>query len=322
MSQIYTYPKSEVLGFPIDTITLHFNNRDELRLQKEEILAINMVLGDHLIWTDENICFTLVGGSLELELQNQYTSRYDGFTLCRRNDYRTDRIGYIRRRALANEIAYISIHDECNFSYTLYTTVTAKGANDRLSLSFRGGDTAENELASIMLPTFGKNLLRSLQLDFENCDVLDLYREDILDLQLNYNQRLCFGHNLNREIQSGYIIIKLDKQERSRPFSGMFDNHLSHRKIKKRICPERGISPHDICHLYLSTDLQCCVECLHIDDIRPADELDRLYDLADGEDINPCFIGGFSKRLRGRRLLLTFGKNAQATLEKLAAQDL
>ena len=126
-----------------------------------------------------------------------------------------------------------------------------------------------------------------------------------------------------RSVKSGYIRIKLDDKNLPRS-NHLFDYSFDNKKLKtkhfeQRLCGKRGRGEHDICHLYVSyyhagygTNIE---ECIGIDDIRPNEELDRIYEEDDWSV--PAYVGGHCSKLKDNSIVIAFGVNSEQTVNKI-----
>ena len=132
-------------------------------------------------------------------------------------------------------------------------------------------------------------------------------------MQINFKEQLkwnssCYG----REVRNGFIRLRFDKEISWRRVNVYKCNEKipNIKKLEGRLCG-RGVDDCDICHLYVEYNYagycKKYEECIHIDDIRPIEELPDI----DEEDIYPCFISGYAKREEDGSILIVFGKKKE-----------
>ena len=141
-------------------------------------------------------------------------------------------------------------------------------------------------------------------MDFENCEGIEIFREEIQEMQINFEKELEWGSSsFVRKLRNGFIRLKFNKNITWRksnlyPVSGR--NTLA--KIEKRLCG-KGRSEIDICHLYITYDYVGygidLEECVQIDDIRPIQEQEE-------DEWN--YISGYAEKQKDGSIMIVFGK--------------
>lgn len=324
----YIYPKKKFSKKDIEFMYLFFDNGDYFSLHGSEVIDLKLNLYDRLVWGERGICPVVESGYIKLDVKKRNKAIYDGYLLYNAKEYREDRKAYIENRCVSEGgISHVRFFDENNWHDTLNGNITAEMESEFLILKFLPQEkfgSADGENHVILLNEIGKSIIKSIDLDFENCESFYVYRNEILDMQLQFEEELVWGGgDLFRSIKSGFIKIKLDKDIDYRQVHFLSDGRVTIKKLEKRLLWDRVQSEHDICHLYIDFDYVGFgfdrTECVEIEDIRPDEELDRLEKLAEeGEYEFDDYIGGYCKKQEDGTIIITFGKNAEKLLEKVS----
>ena len=137
-----------------------------------------------------------------------------------------------------------------------------------------------------------------------------MYSEEIQDMQIKLKKELkwnssCFG----REVESGFIRLKLDKEMEWRCVHVYDCNEKipNIKKLERRLCGS-GTDDCDICNLYVHYKYAGYCreyeECIGIDDIRPWEVLEK----EEKENGFGSYISGYAKREKDGSILIVFGK--------------
>ena len=325
----YKIKKEDFKKKDIEFAYILFNNGDYLPISKIEIVDISVNLYDTLTLGDEyykSFCPVVESGFIKLKLIEKCKGFYRDAFLYNLKEYNNDRVNYIKNR-LCNEgdLKCISLFNDYNWNHTLYGNMKAVIDKDFLIIKFEPKNTkqsSDNENNIISLPEVNKSIIQSIDLDFENCEGVHIYKEEIVEMQLRFSEELCWGsENYIRQIESGYIKLKLDDEINSYRENTLFDELVKGKKgnkqIEKRLCGNKGFDLHDICHLYI--EYECSgfglnkTECIEVNDIRSNEELNEMERLEEktGHEYAPYFLGGYCEKQDDSTILITFGKTAQ-----------
>lgn len=317
----YIYPKKKFNKKDVDFMYLFFDNGDYFSLHASEVVDLKLNLYDRLVWGDRGICPVVESGYIKLDVKKRNKAIYHGYFLYNAKEYRGDRKTYIENRCVSEEgISHVRLFDENNWHDTLYGNIKAEMEGEFLVLKFLPQEkygSADGVNHVILLNEIGKTIVESIDLDFENCESFYVYKDEIQDMQLQFEEELVWGGgDLFRSIKSGFIKIKLDKSIAYRRTHFLDDDKVTIKKLEKRLLWKKMQSDHDICHLYINFDYAGFgfdrTECVEIEDVRPDEELERLERLEDRcvyavDD----FIGGYCKKQKDGAIVITFGKNAE-----------
>lgn len=325
----YVYHKKKFEKKDIDFMYLFFDNGDYVSLHGSEVVDIQLKLYDRLVWGERGVCPVAESGFIKLKVNKKNKAIYDGVFLYNAKEYRNDRKGYIEHRCVQEGgISSVRLFDENNWHDTICGSIVAETDGEFLVLKFLSQQcfgSSESDKNIIYLNNISKSLIDSINLDFENCEDFTIYKNEILDIQLQFEKELVWGGgDLFRNIKSGFIKIKFDKTiDYRRTHFLDYQKATTLKKLEKRLCWHGIQSTHDICHLYVDYNYAGFgsnrEECIEVEDIRLDEELEKMFKL---EEESGCgfadFIGGYCKKQRDGTIIITFGKNAEALLEKLS----
>ena len=146
-----------------------------------------------------------------------------------------------------------------------------------------------------------------------------MYNEEVVDMNLVSSHELCFdGNGYIRQIASGFLKIKFDRQiNQFRPtdwIDNFEDGRKGNRQIEMRLCGKKGFDLHDICYLYIEYDVDGKSDKVEIPDLRSKEEFEAIAKYEDRmcHEFAPYFLGGFAEKIDKDTILITFGKTALA----------
>ena len=325
----YRMPKKEFKKEDIDFMRVFFNNGDYFPIGGKEIEEVSVKLYDRLISENDAICRVAERGFIKMRIANRPKIIYTDAFLYDIKNYRRDRKSYISDR-LCNEggIKCIAIFNENNWHDTLFGNITAETDGEFVFIRFISKSIKEPSDGKdnvILLNDVTKSVIDKIELDFENCEGFTIYPDEILDMQLKMKSQLEWGSgDLNRCIESGYIRLKLDGKISYREvhlFEVDDGKELTVKMMKKRLCWNKKVTIHDICHLYVSYDYAGFGlrrrECLEIDDIKDPEEIEKMIEEEEETMIEQYYFeGGCCEQQAGGSILIAFGKTAKRILEK------
>lgn len=321
----YKIKKKEFKKQDIEFMRIFFDNGDYLQISKTEILDISVRLYDQLIWENKSLCPVAESGYIKLNLLKKSKGEYTNAFLYDLKDYKKDRIAYIKHR-LCEEggIKYIMVFDDLNWYNSIFGSIKAELDEDNVIIRFMPKAIKEPYLSEnniVKLNDVNKSLIESIDLDFENCEVVTIYNDEIKDINLNLCEELCWGSgDYVRQVKSGYLVLKLNPENNEWRKNSFFDKlpkgKKGNKKIESRLCGKNGFCDHDLCHLYIDYDHAgfgpSREECLEIEDIRREEDFEKILKCEDENEqcYYPCFIGGFAEKQNDGTILITFGTTA------------
>jgi hypothetical protein len=342
MGKEYKFSKKEFKKANVGSMYVFFDNGDYVQIQGEEILDLSIKLYDRLVLEHSGICFVAANGFMKLKL---ISKNDEEGVVYNPDEYKADRKKYIENRLCKDGgIRYLRIHNRYCWRDTVYGNITAKTDGEYLILSFLEKPVAESfdgKESKIFLRGVEKSAVKKIRLDFENCDDFTVYQEEIKDIRLTFKDELVCGHNLCRELQSGFIELAVDESISHREINiyNLRDNkrfklkHFEERLLDKHgdgwFCLEKDVfgkirlGGHDICSFDIYYNLgygEIRRECVEIEDIDYLEEIERLKKFrkkGDPFDKDYYFCtGGYAEKTESGTLLLTFGDAAKKIKEK------
>ncbi len=217
--------------------------------------------------------------------------------------------------------------DENNWQDTLFGNIAGEMEGKFLTLKFLSQPnfgSSDSDYNVISLNPIGKSIIKSIKFDFENCEDYSIYKDEIQDIQLEFEKELVWGAgDLFRSIKSGYIKFKFDEKKDYRRVHFLDGGKFMIKQLEQRLCGKKGQAQHDVCHLYIDYDYagfgSSRTECIEVEDIRPDEELERLEKLEEEREyVFDDYVGGYCKKQSDGTLIITFGKNAENLLKKLS----
>lgn len=328
MSMEYIYPKKKFEKKDINFLYLFFDNGDYISLHGSEVIDIKVNLYDRLVWREQGASPVAESGFLKLKVNKKNKAIYNEVFLYNAKEYRRDRKGYIEQRCIREGgIKCVRLFDENNWHNTIYGNIVGETDGEFLVLKFLSQPnfgSADSDKHIIFLNDVSKSLIQSIDLDFENCEDFTIYKNEIQDIQLQFEKELVWGSgDLFRNLKAGFIKLRFDKEVDYRRIHFLDDGKIKLKKLEKRLCWKGAQSVHDICHLYIAYDYvgfgALRTECIEVEDIRSSEELERIEKLEDEGDYSFAeYVGGYCRKQKDGTILITFGKNAEELLKKLS----
>ncbi len=297
-SKNYTLAKRD-----FSKIEIYFDNGNYVTVNDFEIVRSNIFVYGRLVWHDNEICRVAYKGEIVLNIDDSYKTEDYELCISDPDNYRKGRKRYIETRCKNGIIVKTVIYTVYNNSrFTLLGNVRIWNCDDGFCigyLTYLDGDMGGCSEHYIDLPDITKSSAGIVTLNFENCETVAVYHDEIVDIKLEYSRELyaeCSGEFF-RLVTGGYIRIAfIDRANRDGVVYSVDDISA----IEKRLCSKSGESIHDICNLYIS---------------HGGYKEERLV-------VNPVeFIPlelcncGICKRLSDGSVLIAFGKNAERTAQ-------
>lgn len=341
---LYSAAKKEIRKEEISEITITFINGEYILLKaNKELCDISIRFCDDLIKSGHYFCPIATNGYFRFNVydKQRYLNSYKNPVFDNHGKL-LGRKAYIEKQVLENKIAYITIADENNWPTKIFGNAKAKIENGFLVVFY--DDTNENNANndfSIQLPSVNKSNVKSIDFDFENCESIVVYTDEIEEINLSFSKYLCWSGNYNRSINGGYVKLKLKNDFLFSRQTVLFEFEEKYKRPSNVAVENRllGNGTHDICHLYISfndSNGEKNEECLDIEgdwqevETPQTTNKNECYGncknctVKDCEDydeytISDCdvFIGGYTKKLDNDFIVIAFGKNAKQTCDKL-----
>lgn len=325
----YKCPKVKFDKEKVKKIYVFLKNGDFFEIWETEIVDVSLHLYDRLVWGNRESAIVAESGFIRLRIEEKKRNHHACF-LYNAKELRRDRKAYIENRLIAEGgIDRVLLFDENSWHHVLFGDAFAAMEGEELVIRYRPnelyGPSSEEE-HSIMLNTVSKSVVDKIDLSFENCESFEIYRDEIVDMQLDLDKTLCWNSSgYGRRVRSGYIKLRLDREIDWRHVNLMGEGWGKRTKgirpLERRLC-YKGTDVIDICHLYVTYDYAgygiSREECIDIDDIRPPSYFDtgKNCDECELDDCEGCeeaerywdFISGYAQKQRDGTILIVFGK--------------
>ena len=322
----YTCKKQKYSKNGLSYMYVVFDNGELFTIKNPEINNLKIETYDKLVWHENGVCPVASGGYIKLKICNKKTYYATQNVVCYPEKYMSDRKAYIEERCLTDRIVKIMLFNALNCHKVIFVNAKAKKENDFLILEFlpvNNMGSFESDTHFVEFLPISKENIRKINLDFENCESITVYDNEILDIDLKFSNNIwCGTGDFCRNIIGGHITIKLDKD---------FDREYSlfeHKKAKlsdfeKRLCG-KGFDYHDICHLYINYyhigfgyNFE---ECIEIDDVRypQNEEIENNQNESDDDeeydDNYYYFVGGYCEKQKDGSIIIVFGEDSKSKL--------
>ena len=302
----YFCKKRTFVANEVEEAQVFFSNGDFFTLVKEEILEISVKFYDELRVGEKGFCAVAKSGLLKCKINGK---KDRGNQLLYENgEYGKDRKTYLENRCVKEGgIRYVRLFDENHWHMPFYCIADARMEDDFLIFEFQeqvSCSADDGEYHTVRARAITKETVEKINLDFENCDGIEIFQEEIKEMQLNFEKELEWSSSsFTRKLSNGFIRLKFNRDITWRKANvGWVSGRDTLDKIRKRLCG-KGRSEIDICHLYISYDYAgYCMgleECVEIDDIRPVQEQEE-------DEWN--YISGYAEKQKDGSILIVFGK--------------
>lgn len=299
----------------IESAQILFLNGDFIEVSGKEIVDLDVTLYDRLVHFN-NCYFPVVkSGKIKLKIVDE-KPRYDDSSVYNQKEYLKDRKIYIENRLLKEgEIFAVRFFNELNWHDTLFGNIKAIIEEDFLVLTFSENNSMgafNGERHVINLKNVNKKDFRLMHLDFENCDGIDVYQDEVKEINLEFEKELSWNADgYCRVIKNGYIRLKFDNEY---DFGRKINLYIPKGKfatfkhLEKRICG-KGEDDIDICNLYVS-NYHCGYgfekeEVISLNDLS---EYPENYCEDDEHEEYIPYISGYAQKQKDGSILITFGK--------------
>lgn len=306
----YFYPKHNFERCDVDGMYVFFRNGDYFKVERNEIVDINLKLYDNLMWNGRQTSPIVESGFIKLKIREGNKSTA---FLHNTKEYLKDRKTYVEERMRKESCSHVCIFNEYSWHNCLFGDAHAELAEDCLIINYKPNalyGPCESENHVISLNNISTKAIEKICLDFENCDYFEIFNNEIVDMQLTFENELVWNsHGYARKIKSGFIRIKFEPEITWRKI-GVWccDSHNPKKQIKgliKRLCYKDGECETDICNLYVDYDYMgygvTREERIDVDDIRPS----QYFEANEDED---SYVSGYAMKQSDGTVLIRFGK--------------
>lgn len=311
MENIYCAHKGFMKKKDVRFMYLFFDNGNYVTLDKSEFIDFDFVFYDKLVNNNNQYVPMVKNGFIKLKISKFKSSRHNSVFINAYDDYNKHRKSYLENR-LVNEsgIKYIKFFDENNWSRSIVGHFYGEKDGEFLVLKiFDDFPSLEykKEEFNVVINPLKKKIIESIKIDFENCESFDIYKDEILEINLNMDKKLeLTSEDYGRVIEGGYIKIKLKESYFERDI--FFFDEIKKYKIKsiiKRLCGD-GITNTDICRLYIRYEYAgfgiCKTEPIETKNLF---EVDENYE---DDDFEYLYLSGYCELLDDQSIVIHFGK--------------
>lgn len=319
MNYEYTFKKKKYDLSKVEKAQIIFSNGDFITLSKKEILSIEVALYDKLVAFGNCYFPVAKSGFIKMNISNKKV-KYDNSLVYDEKKYSKNRKSYIEKVCLEESVFAIRLFDELNWHDTIIGNIVVKKEEGFLIFSFLecpslGSSDSENHF--INLKNINKKNIRVMRLDFENCDGIDVYQDEIKQINLNFEKELSWNSNgYVRVIKSGYIRLKLNKDYNDARRTNIYVTNYKPtiKQLEKRICGN-GEDDVDICNLYISNRFSGYGLDEEVITLNDLSEYPDNYGEDDCEDWIP-YVTGYAKKERDGSILIVIGEKREKVDKK------
>lgn len=304
----YSFIKNFYNPKDVEFVHVFFDNGDYIALNKSEIIDFQFEFYDKMVWFNDAIVPVVKKGFIKLKIAKYKSSRYDSEYMNTIDEYNKNRKKYIEELC-CNDSGIINIRffntDNWHKSVSGQFIGTIDGEYLILSaVDIWPSVPFENEKFSINLHSLNKNTINKINLDFENCESFDIFKNEILELEINLDEQL-YEHSgdYTRQMINGMIKVKFDSTITWRHISFLLDEKpVKVKDLKNRLLFNKKQSSHDICRLYIHYDYAgFCMQ--RIESI----EVDGKW-VGEDEDCEGEYVSGYCEQLEKGIIAIHFKK--------------
>jgi len=309
MKHFYHCPKKLFSKDEIEKTYLFFKNGDYLEIRKNELIDVQISLYDELIQTPKGFSPRGAAGTVRLRIRGG-KPRHEAYALCDPEEYRKDRKAYIETRAVKDGgISHVIFFDANYWNDTVYGDLYAEMDGNDLCLRFHPGAKvpADSPLHTVALGSPDRKKILQLCLDFENCDEITFYGEEILDLSLRLDDELCRDSGAyTRQVVGGSIKLRPLKEYASCRHARIIGQKNPKTKDLIKRIGGKNWEELDVCRLFITYDYpgygMFTKETIEVSDLRCRKGAPPRKTFEEEE----WYISGYAKAEKGGTVLLSF----------------
>lgn len=323
MKNIYYHSKDSFFEKrQISFLQILFDNGDYFPISNREVVDFVFTYYDRLITYGDGYIAHARNGQITLKIQKHYSHTYDDYFLSNTDEYKKERIKTIEERLLEGGIQYLRFFNEDNWSQMIVGSFKAEIEDDYLVIRVSPllpDEPYESDNFYIKLQPTRKEDISSILLDFENCEFFNIYQDEIVSIDLEFDEQLDgFEIPFCRVIKGGSMILDIKETKSYRKVELFFENEdkkIYPYDLRNRLTGRKGRDLINLCHLYVTFNY-CGFsvgreEKLEIVDTRP-DEILNMIEKAEEKDDSyyspfQYFVGGLAERLDDKKVKITFG---------------
>ena len=328
MNYTYTCEKFVPKKNDVKEAAVYFRNGDFFGVSGSEIVDFKLEYYDKLVRAERGFIPYVKSGFIKMNLGEKKKKDCD-FLVYDADAFKRKRKEYVEKRCCDDAPYYFAFYDENNWyrSFLADTIVSVDG--EYITFTFIENATmgaSDSDRHTVNVCELRKNTIMKINLDFENCDCINVYEDEIEEICLNFKEELAYESEYLREVSSGYLRLKFDPDFIELHANENIYNYgkkPSIKKLEERIVG-KGESEIDICHLYVTYARGGCSfyseECITIPELAKeiSDEEDGTLkknedsDFSDDDEeyeYDDCepFVSGYAKRDKDGSILIVFG---------------
>ena len=330
----YYIPKKNIHKEDVERVVVFFKNADYFTVDREELYNVFFHFYDELTWEGKSVCPICEIGYVKIKFKAEQTlKRRPEVFLNDEKIYRKNRKEYLENRIINEQgIEKILIFNKADWCEIIKGDVFAvKEQDGTIYIKFRKNDKygpSSESTSSINLANVIKRNVEKIKFVFANCDYFEVYKEEIVEMQLEFFPLLeRNGCGYGRVLKYGHIKLRFSKEVKDRSCdvytASKRNKKISH--LVKRLCSRKS-SPVDIASILVTYDSPDCniprTEEISVRDVSGLscimDEEDIIanypdyYDVDSFEeswdDVSVC-KSGYAKREKDGTVLIKLGRN-------------
>lgn len=302
----YCCPKKAFRANDVSMAQVFFANGDFFTLSKKEIVELDVQFYDILCAGERGFCPVASGGHIKCKIRDGKKWKGEMLLYCNASYGENLETYLVRRCVEEGQIRYVRLFDQWNWSFSFYCNADAASQGEYLILQFQereGYGTTGAKMHTVNARDLAKGTVEKIYLDFENCDGMELFSEEIQEMEIQFAPELewnasCFG----RQVQKGLLRLKFDKEitwRRASVHCGRKKNVIQN--LEKRLCGKKRAEI-DVCHLYVSYRYAGYglryEECIDVKDVRSV----KVQEKEDN------YVSGYAERQEDGSILIVFGE--------------
>lgn len=237
---------------------IYLDNGEYINLYQSEIIDFEFEFYDKMIWFNNAVTPVAKKGFVKLDILKRKPARYNALNFINNKGYNKNKKEYIENLFFENPgIINIRFYNCNNWEKSVCGQFISRKEGKYIILSVVDiwpNSSSSSDVFSISMNTINKDMIDQINLDFENCEGFDIFRDEILEMQLNIDEKLEEdSSDYSRKLINGFIKIKLNPEITWRDCCLFYDVKKPNIKhIKKRLLYRKEKNFHNICHLYIN----------------------------------------------------------------------
>lgn len=300
-----------------------FDNGDYIPIFHSEIISYCFTYYDRLVSFDKGYAPRARSGEMRLKLKHTCAATYDDYLLFDSTNYRKDRINAIKNRMINyGGIKAIRFFNENYWNYLILGDFKVELEDDLIVIKAIPScvdESYQSDNFYINIAPIKKDDINYIYFDFENCEYLEVYSDEITTFDVIFDAALDATDGLfYRKIVGGRMVLKIIKTIENRKI-GLYSEQENHKfypyEIRKRFTGKDGYDFTNLCRLYINRNNVgfglTKEEEIEIKDVRPDDIIQMVDEAYENDEcyygIFEWFIGGVAKDIGDKLIEISFG---------------